>query len=835
MRNAGEGSGEAAIKARELAEDAAKARILLTESMGLVAPSPNVFRRRPGDRLTDQIVYVDERVCTDDVVRRALDRLGVHEADAAGRFASVLEQGFHGYGEAQWTAFWELSRLAGPADTLDAVRKSRIDTLKQLKVRTVSGEFRRVIDCLLPGPVVPADGSQDSRIAVDLEFHVPDNPILRDLGLREGPVMKADPRVEPWFESYVEYFWKAYCKKLPADASRPQMKTMRFDGATPAGPLQFLTELSDEGRAAFLRALPALGLVTTWRMQVGAHQNTATNIMSPLKWMARRHGRLNTSRGLHPVELCVGPALRGYADVLPVADVPTNVAEVLGLPGTLKALRPKIWIELAQEAATSDDDEFPGKVYALLLDADVDWPEGVGLRARIGNERTSDEGPETIAVTANKDEYQTLIREKIPALLAPTASVADQMREDWGMLAPSKVIEKEIRFVTAGEPVLLTDEFPHLKLSHRSQTDRWSLVRCSELEEITRTPNGTRMESIDATTQDRSILVLKPEDDLAALTAVDRALKLGLGPHGCKGILDRREQQRNNERVRRAREAKDTASKVLELVGEDALKRGLPQGLLESEEAETGKAPDAHRVAQLAVDAHGAGILRHHGKDIAANVPEVAGQFRGDSKSLQIVNQLNLPESFAGARGQSLDPMLTVEGPTDFPRLHDYQERLAVNMFDVLTRYKAPKAMLCLPTGAGKTRVASEAIIRVIKERGLNGRPVLWIAQTEELCEQAVQSWKFVWSKVGPEESLTISRLWSTNEAAAVKDSAHLVVATDAKLQVCLGKPDYAWLRDAALVLIDEAHAAITKSYTELLESLGITHRSAARPLIGLT
>jgi superfamily II DNA or RNA helicase len=551
--------------------------------------------------------------------------------------------------------------------------------------------------------------------------------------------------------------------------------------------------------------------------------------------MAHTHGYLHTSRGLRLVPHCVGPGLARYGDVFAVADVSTAVAEALRLPGGLGEVRASRWADLLKEAAQSEDDFFPGKVYALVMEVGATWPEDIATRCRVGDTWSSDHPDSEIAVTAVRSEYDELTRERIPALLMPSSESAEQMIEHWSMLSPSKVIEKEIRFVPDTEPMLLVDEFPHLKISKRAQVDGWSLTRCSELEEITRTPSGTRFEPIEMATQERSVLVLKPNDDLAALVVVDRALKLGLGPSGCKAVLDRREQQRNNERMRAAQAAKDTPSKVLALVGEEALKRGLPEGLLESEKAETGKAPDAHRVAQLAIHSHGHGVLRHHGKDIATNLPEAAGQFRGDSRSLQIVNQLGLPDSFAGARGVSLEPMLTVEGPTAFPRLHDYQERLAVNMFDLLTRYRAPKAMLCLPTGAGKTRVASEAIIRVIKERGLDGRPVLWIAQTEELCEQAVQSWKFVWSKVGPEEPLTISRLWNTNEAAAVKDSTHLVVATDAKLQVCLGKADYAWLRDAALVLIDEAHAAITPRYTEILDHLGITHRSAARPLIGLT
>lgn len=746
-----------------------------------------------------------------------------------------MEQGFFGYGDAQWTAFWELSRQAGPADTLAALRESGIDIAKEIRVRTVRGDFRRICDCLLPGKVVPGDGSRDAHIAVDLEFHDPDRLLLRDLGLREGPVPQVDPTEESWYEDYVESRWRLYCKKLPASASRPQVTTMRFDGANPAGPLRFLTELSREGRAAFLRELPAHGLVTSWTMQVGRQQATRQRVISPLVWMARTHGWLETSRGLRQVTRCVSPLLRAHADVLPVADVPANVAEALKLPGTLEEIREPVWKELVEEASTSEDDSFPGKVYALLFEAGAEWPDGVATRCRVGDGWTCDRPDEEIAVTADRAEYEALIRERIPALLAPTEAAADQMRRTWGMLAPSDVIRKELRFVQQGEPVLLLEEFPHLRLSHHAKVDGWRLVRCDELEEIIRTPNGMRVKTVDAAIHERSVLVLRPENDLAALMAVDRELRLNLGRQGCEAILERREQQRRNERMRRAREAPDIASKVLELVGEEALKRGLPQGLIESEEAETGKTPDAHRIAQLAVDAHGSAVLRHYSKDIAANVPAAAGSFSGDSKSMQIVNQLGLPESFAGAKGQRLEPKEVVPGPTAFPRLHDYQERLAANMFDLLTRYKAARAMLCLPTGAGKTRVAAEAVIRVIKEQGLQGRPVLWIAQTEELCEQAVQSWKFVWSKVGPPERLTISRLWSTNEAAAVTETHHLVVATDAKLEKCLGTAEYAWLRDPALVLVDEAHTSITPRYTELLSLLGITHRSSARPLIGLT
>lgn len=823
-------------KITALAGEALKAKIILTEEHGLVAPSPNVFRRSTVDDLTDRMVYVDERVIDGIETQRALEELGVHEADAAGRFASILTQGFSDYDDAKWTALWELSRQAGPADTLSAIRAADIDTARHFKVRTVAGSFRPIRECLLPPRVVPSDGSRDAHVAVDLEFHAPDRPILRDLGLLDGPTEKVIPRRgEQWYDDYVKAGWNTYCKKLPAAARRPQMDTMRFDGAAPAGPLNFLTELSEEGRAAFLRALPHSGLVTTWTMQVGRQQSTRMAVLSPLVWMARKHGWLQTSRGLRTVPQSVGPLLRDHRDVLPVADLPTIVADALKLPGTLDKIPPRLWTELLEEAARSEDDIFPGKVYALFIEAGAGWPDGIPTRCRVGSTWSSEYTDSEIAVTANRSEYEALIRESQPALLVPDAETAEVMRRDWEMRAPEEVIQKELRHVTQSDPVPLLEEFPHLRITHRGKVDGWSLVRCSELEEIVRTPNGIRTSELASAVFNRSVLVLNPDDDLAALMAVDRKLRLGLGPSGCRQLLQRREQQRENERLERARKAPDTATKLLELVGAEALKAGLPQGLIEAEKTESGKEPDAKDIAQLALAAHGTGVMRHYRKDIETNVPEAAGSFTGDNKSIQVVNRLGLPQDFAGKREQRPPAVETVSGPREFPRLHDYQEKLASRMFDLLTRYKAARAMLCLPTGAGKTRVAAEAVIRVIKEQGLQGRPVLWIAQTGELCEQAVQSWKFVWSKVGPDVPLTISRLWESNEAAPVVDTPHLVVATDAKLEKCLHTPEYEWLRDPALVLIDEAHTSITPRYTDLLKLLGITHRSAERPLIGLS
>ncbi|GAA2802850.1 hypothetical protein GCM10010452_34250 [Crossiella cryophila] len=827
------------VRGKDMAADEAqKARILLTESHGLVAPvRGQVFRRVSDDSLADSNVYVDDRVTVEFGVTSALDTLGIHEADAAGRFAAVVDQGFADYDDQRWTELWMLSRKAGLDTVLTVLRGTGEDPRRFVHVRTVSGRYRRLGDCLLPGVVVPGDGTRDDTIAVDLRFHGPDRSVLRDLGLIDTPRNSVDPTGEAWFGSYVEECWNRHLETLPTEAPRVQLRNVKVSGTNPPGPLHLLTELSEEGRAEFLKALPRASLISQWNYYAGGQQVVRRTVASPMVWMARKHGRLHTSKGVVPLARAVSPALVAYSDFFPVADLPIITAESLRLPDDMAALPERFWTSLLAEVAVSEDDEFPGRAYDLLFRFDVELSESIGnTRCRVGAKWTNDRPDNEIAVTAERKEYDLLVAEEVPAILVPSEETAQLMMANWGLLDPGDVVEKEFRYVEQAEPLLLTDEFPPLKLMGRNKIEGWSLVRCSELEEITHTPNGVRTESIPSAVKDRRVLVLNPPEDLTALRVVDRVLKLGLGEGGCQEVIRKRQKARDDNKIKEVRAAPTVPDKAVRLFQPEQLKRQLPDGLVDYAAAEAGQEPDHHRLAELAVAAHGDQLLHQHVKDLEERLPGSGRSFRGDSASRQLVSDLQFPDSFAGVQtAQTRSATETVSGPTPYPALHDYQERLARNMFELLTTPAPQRGMLCLPTGAGKTRIAAESVIRVIKERGLEGKPVLWIAQTDELCEQAVQSWMFVWGKVGPEERLTVSRLWSSNEAVAVTTNAHLVVATDAKLHRCLAASRYAWLRDAALVVVDEAHVSTNDTYTKLFRELGLTSHSNARPLVGLT
>ncbi len=260
------------------------------------------------------------------------------------------------------------------------------------------------------------------------------------------------------------------------------------------------------------------------------------------------------------------------------------------------------------------------------------------------------------------------------------------MVDSWGMRSAASVIEREIRAVAEGEPIALGELFPHIRLVRRDFA-RYLVIRCSELEEVTRTPNGVRSTKTAYVVTDQTVRVLRPDDDAHLLAQVDAALGLGLGAQGCRSILENRERQEQSAIRQKVATTESVESKVLALVGEEALRAGLPAGLVEADERRTGKQADATRVAGLALSSHGEGVLSHHRKDIAKRLEGSPHSFNGATKTRQFVTELGLPETFAGVEAPFLLETEEVDGPSEYPSLHTYQERVAGAMAEVLMEY----------------------------------------------------------------------------------------------------------------------------------------------------
>jgi len=115
------------------------------------------------------------------------------------------------------------------------------------------------------------------------------------------------------------------------------------------------------------------------------------------------------------------------------------------------------------------------------------------------------------------------------------------------------------------------------------------------------------------------------------------------------------------------------------------------------------------------------------------------------------VKALGIPRIFAGVDIRAREKLPTIETVSPrsrVPELRDFQIGLKNKMLEVLNREgNKTRCMLTLPTGGGKTRVAVEAFIEWMMPRFFEGKFFIWIAQSSELCEQAVQCIKSIWKK----------------------------------------------------------------------------------------
>ena len=147
------------------------------------------------------------------------------------------------------------------------------------------------------------------------------------------------------------------------------------------------------------------------------------------------------------------------------------------------------------------------------------------------------------------------------------------------------------------------------------------------------------------------------------------------------------------------------------------------------------------------------------------------------------------------------------------------------------------RGMISMPTGSGKTRVAVQAVVEAIRHDGFGGS-VLWVADHEELCEQAFEAWRQVWSGIGaPAARLLISRMWGSRPPPKPKTRLHVVVATIQTLRARVSAREYGFLRDFTLVVFDEAHRSVAPTSTSVMQEIGLTRwqRPDEPHLLGLT
>ena len=718
--------------------------IVLTVNGDWQAPDPkHLFlpdKTQADGGSTDTERYVHPDLASDPDTLSALIALGIKTPSSKSRFKLVAERILRGRSNGEpdgdlLSEFWTLSRRLTSQDAFAIVcefkdRAGREVWPTKLRVRTLVGNWRPLHSVLLPGDIVPGDGSRDDDATVDTDFHDRDDGLLQALEVTMAPHDDRNLSLEPQFGSYRNSCRSQYSKRddLPHN---PYWNNLDFTSFKGPGPLEVLAVLSDKGRALYTDELLNLDAsYKPWGMwHTGSNRRTYPEMAceSLTIHMLREHGRIRTPGGITPL------------------------ADALG-----------------------QHPESPDALYRLLAHPKAD---------------------------------------KIKAAF--------------------DLAESTPEFFGEGESIPLTDIWPGLEEHLPAHRKQCRLIPCERIHV------AGRSRKCVFHSPDVYLVGTVDDDPQASLQLVSDELELGLNPRKIKEILSRRTPA-EIEKLRAAiqQQCSTDDQRLLAAVSEQALRNGLSNSLLavlEEDDAEL----TGIEIAEATIATYHTDALKQY--KWALDYLGPPAQWAGSPKAVEFVTSLGFSPEWAGERNRKRDPFLEVEGPYSLPDLHDYQRSIADNVRSLLRGESGTerRGMISMPTGSGKTRVAVQAIVEAMREDGFRGG-VLWVADRDELCEQAVEAWRQVWSSEGSEEDrLRVSRMWAKQPPPLPTNELHVVVATIQTLRAKFSNQsgEYEFLADFKLVVFDEAHRSIAPTFTSVMEEIGLTRfQRAEEPfLLGLT
>ncbi|HNV72492.1 MAG TPA: DEAD/DEAH box helicase, partial [Candidatus Ozemobacteraceae bacterium] len=137
-----------------------------------------------------------------------------------------------------------------------------------------------------------------------------------------------------------------------------------------------------------------------------------------------------------------------------------------------------------------------------------------------------------------------------------------------------------------------------------------------------------------------------------------------------------------------------------------------------------------------------------------------------------------------------------------------------------------------MPTGSGKTRTAMELIHTVLDAPENHNAIILWLAHSEELCEQAIDCFVSTRQHVGRFPSYVV-RMWGNQHRGPLPQGRTFVVITYQKLVAMYrSEQNTEDFRRSRLVILDEAHMAVAPQYNKAIQNL---LREGTSTLVGLT
>ncbi|WP_326662798.1 sacsin N-terminal ATP-binding-like domain-containing protein [Streptomyces sp. NBC_00385] len=803
-----------------------------TEGMRSLADRSVVFLHQEEGVEIEGAIFVSPDFLARPGVDEGLRRVGFRDLDPRAILNARLAALSSTSGDEELTKLWKAVVGLPPRDTGKALTGHPLT----VKVPTKDGGWswpHTVFD--LPEPL----GDEYAAVTLDRQRCTPE--VAHELGVVRAPRSRYPAEDELALAQYREWV-VATLNEAQGPGERPIENIDLLPGEGP-GPFSMLPILLDSNASSKLREIWTVGLLeigdVEWTCD-DLHTGRTHTVPSPVRWAVDRAGLLQSTRGFRTPAEIVAPSLVRYEKLLPLFRGPRRVAETLGLPDELEAVPPQVLREaLAAELFPSnmEDDLL---VEFITTASRIAHPGGrpPSIPARV-KRATESRSPASVYLATTDDQQDFLSSRQRPYLrvtdaqaLELIASVGCRRFED--SFAFSMVIAGE----QESERVL--DLFTGLRNTHvaRSLTNA-TVTRAIQVVKRVTTEDGVEDQPLPWHLDGAALVVRDDVGERGLLGYINEAFELRLTNADLENVLRTGLDHRLQGLQQEALAAATDAERLDVYFGPDDLRDALPKGLWQALETQ-GLLDGNASVSELFLTVHGSDSV----KELAhlfrqEGFPDVPNAWAGSANTISWLRSMGFGTKYAGRRSEPQEHEFIVPGAVKLDPLHQFQKRISQQLKDVLVLRDANgrhlKAMVELPTGAGKTRVAAETVLRLFIEGGLRG-PVLWIAQSLELCEQAVQTWTTVWRGLADERPLTVGRLWERNAVHEPDTEFSLIVATDAKLDVILGSPEYAWLANASTVIIDEGHrAGGSERYTRILEWLGVAGRGWARPLVGLS
>lgn len=159
-----------------------------------------------------------------------------------------------------------------------------------------------------------------------------------------------------------------------------------------------------------------------------------------------------------------------------------------------------------------------------------------------------------------------------------------------------------------------------------------------------------------------------------------------------------------------------------------------------------------------------------------------------------------------------------------FRPLFPYQNIMRKNILAFLSGNKN-KTLVHMPTGAGKTRTMLESACDFMRTINDKSYVVVWLAHTQELCDQAVDEFLNLWNKHGDRDT-DIIRLWGGRNynINSITKPTFIVASFDTAYSYTKTMDDekfkfFANLRQhCKLLIVDEAHQSIAPTYRQAID-----------------